>query len=61
MDGSIMVDGVLTCCTLLHFMCDLKTAPGSMQHRLILELMIYNWTTVQEILLGLQDLNVGWA
>ena len=38
---SIVVVGVLTCCTLRHFMCDLKAAQMKMPHSLIQELMVY--------------------
>ena len=38
--SSIVLVGVLTCCALLHFMCDLKTAQMNMQCSLIQELML---------------------
>ena len=41
--GSIEVVGVLTCCALLHFMCDLKAAQINMQCSLIWELMLYEF------------------
>ena len=45
MVGSIMVVGVLTCCTLLHSLCDLKAAQLNDQHSLILELMLYEFVS----------------
>ena len=34
MVGSIVVLGVLTCCALLYFVCNLKLAQMDMQHRI---------------------------
>ena len=42
--GSIMVVGVLTCCALLHSLCDLKAAQMNMQCSVIQELMLWVWT-----------------
>ena len=39
-----MVVGVLTCCALLHFDCDLKTTQMNVQCRIIWELMFYKFT-----------------
>ena len=41
MVGSIVVVGTLTCCALLHSLCDLKEAQMNIQHSLIQELMLY--------------------
>ena len=41
MVASIVVVGVLTCCTLFHTVCDLKTTQMNMQYNLIWELMLY--------------------
>ncbi len=43
MVGSIVVVGALTCCALLHSMCDLKVTQMNMQHNLIQELMLYEF------------------
>ena len=40
---SIMVIGVLTCCALLHSMCDLKATQMNMQCSLIWKLMLYEF------------------
>ena len=38
--GSIVVVGALTCCALLHSMCDLKVTQMNMQHSIICDLML---------------------
>ena len=37
----LMLVDTLILCALLHSMCNLKTAPTNVQHRLIQELMLY--------------------
>ena len=41
--GSIMLVGVLTCCALLHLMCDLKPTKMNVQCSLIQELMLHEF------------------
>ena len=40
---TIMVVGILTCCALLHSVCDLKAAQIYVQYHLIWELMLYEF------------------
>ena len=40
---SVVVVGALTCCALLHLVCDLKAAQMNMQYSLIQELMLYKF------------------
>ena len=47
MEGDIVVDGELTCCVLLHSVCDLKVAQMNMKCSLILELMLCKFKLVQ--------------
>ena len=46
--GSIVVDGALTCCALLHSMCDLKDTKMNMQHSLLRELTFYEFEMVHK-------------
>ena len=39
--GSIVVDGALTRCTLLHCVCDLKITQMNVQSSLMWEIMLY--------------------
>ena len=43
MVGSIVLVGVLTCCTLLHSMCGLKAAQMNVQCSLFQELILYGF------------------
>ena len=40
---SILLVGVLTCCALLHSVCNLKAVQRNVQHSLIKELMLYKF------------------
>ena len=48
-EGSIMVVGVLTCCSLLHTMCDMKAIHMKGQCRIIQEHMLYEFELGQLI------------
>ena len=41
--GSIVVDGVLTGCTLLHSVCNLKASQMNVLHSLIQEIILYEF------------------
>ena len=41
--GSIVVVGALTCCALLHSICDLKATQMNVPHSLIQKLMLYKF------------------